>query len=134
MGLKPTDISINLKSVPVGIEDEKAVEQRKRIAKAFEQQWDSLQARALVAHAAECEDPVFCEKQPCFKWEPDKIVATAPVERRGRKKKVEVEEESEDLYVKAVNKINEPKSKKNVLDMSKESLVKNTVDLEQKKE
>ncbi len=75
MGLKPTDIQITLKSEPIGIEDEKAVEQRKRIAKAFEQQHSALQARALVAHASDCDDPLFCSKQPCFKWEPDKIVA-----------------------------------------------------------
>ena len=74
MGLKPSDISINLKSVPMGIEDEKSVEQRKRIDAVFRDQANALQSRALVAHGADCEDPLFCAKQPCFKWEPDKIV------------------------------------------------------------
>jgi hypothetical protein len=105
MGLKPSDININLKASPIGIEDEKAVEQRKRIAKAFEMQHESLQARALVAHGADCDDPLFCAKQKCFIWEPDKIVADSlktvlgrppviKVETRGRKPKKDVDSES----------------------------------------
>ena len=104
MGLKPSDISISLKSVPIGIEDEKSVEQRKRIAKAFEVQHNDLQARALVAHGADCDDSLYCSKQPCFKWEPDKIVADSlkvvtgrppviKVETRGRKPKKDVDSE-----------------------------------------
>lgn len=75
MGLKPSDISISIKASPVGLEDIKAVEQRKRIGIAFEEQAGELQARALVAHAADCDDPLFCSKQPCFKWQSDKIVS-----------------------------------------------------------
>ena len=102
MGLKPCDINISLKSAPTGIEDTKGVEQRKRIAKAFEVQHSDLQARALVAHGSDCEDPLFCSKQRCFKWEPDKIVAETlksvsgglpkiNVETRGRKRKKDVD-------------------------------------------
>lgn len=106
MGLKPSDIGITVRASPIGIEDEKAVEQRKRIAKAFEQQHNLLQARALVAHASDCDDPLFCEKQPCFKWEPDQIVADSlkivtgrppviKVETSGRKHKIDVDSEAE---------------------------------------
>ena len=97
MGLKPSDISISLKSVPTGIEDEKAVEQRKRIAKAFEVQHQDLQARALVAHGDDCDDPLFCRKQPCFKWEPDKIVAETLKKVSGGIPKIKVDlEEKKD--------------------------------------
>lgn len=96
MGLKPTDIQISLKSAPVGIEDEKAVEQRKRIAKAFEQQHNALQQRALVAHSSDCDDPLFCGKQPCFKWEPDKIVADSLRTVTGRPPKIKVEIETKE--------------------------------------
>jgi hypothetical protein len=96
MGLKPSDISISLKAVPTGIEDVKAVEQRKRIAKAFEMQHEDLQARALVAHGADCDDPLFCGKQPCFKWEPDKIVADSLKLVAGRPPKIKVEIEAKE--------------------------------------
>ncbi len=91
MGLKCSDISISLKASPIGIEDEKAVEQRKRIDAAFREQEYHLQAKALVAHAADCDDPVFCDKQPCFKWEPDKIVGKSYVKRIGRPRKIIVD-------------------------------------------
>ena len=97
MGLKPSDIGISIKAAPIGIEDEKAVEQRKRIDALFREQANHLQAKALVAHAADCDDPVFCEKQPCFKWEPDKIVDTIKVEGRGRKKKIDVDLEQKEV-------------------------------------
>ncbi len=108
MGLRPSDIGISIKSTPIGIEDEKAVEQRKRIGKAFEMQYPDLQARALVAHGADCDDPLFCSKQPCFKWEPDKIVADSlkivtgrppviKVETRGRKRKIDLDSEEKQV-------------------------------------
>lgn len=91
MGLKTSDISISLKASPIGIEDEKAVEQRKRIDAVFRDQEHHLQSKALMAHSIDCDDPVFCMKQPCFKWEPDKIVSEVKTIGRPKKKKIEVD-------------------------------------------
>lgn len=57
----------------------------KRVAKAFEEQAQQMQARALKSHGSDCKDPAFCTKQKCFTWEPDTIVKKSIVKRRMRR-------------------------------------------------
>jgi hypothetical protein len=69
-GIKTKDIFS-----PVAQEDTRDAATRKRVAESIERQWEQLSARALKAHAADCPDPWTCKRNPCFKWEPDKIVS-----------------------------------------------------------
>lgn len=63
-------------------------ETRKRVAKAFEQQAQQMQMRAMKAHDASCIDPWTCKKTICYTWEPDRIVKCSIVKRKpGRPKK-----------------------------------------------
>lgn len=66
---------------PVEQEDPRTQESIKRTRKTFEEQQQQMQARAMKAHAADCPDPWTCKKNPCFKWEPDKIVGKPIIER-----------------------------------------------------
>lgn len=92
IGLKTSDVQIKLKGSSIVTEDESAVNLRKRIHKAFDDQQSELHGRGLVPHSAECQDPLSCVKQPCFKWEPDKIVRTFIVNTN----LVEIKVDSED--------------------------------------
>ena len=64
---------------------------RKRVAKAFEEQQEQMQSRAMKAHDVTCEDPISCKKAICFQWAPDKIVKVEveEIKKRGRPKKGE---------------------------------------------
>lgn len=64
---------------------------RKRVAKAFEEQQQQMQSRAMKAHDPKCEDPTSCKKTFCYQWAPDKIVKVEIEEKRkrGRPKKGE---------------------------------------------
>ena len=48
---------------------------RRRVTKAIDAQWEELNKRALKPHDLSCAEPSFCEKNPCFVWEPDTIVS-----------------------------------------------------------
>ena len=43
-----------------------------RVKEAFKQQKQEIQLRALKPH--QCNDPLSCEKDPCWVFEPDKLV------------------------------------------------------------
>lgn len=58
---------------------------RERVAKAFKEQAQQMQARALKSHGSDCKDPAFCTKQKCFVWAPDTIVKKSIVKRRMRR-------------------------------------------------
>ena len=45
-----------------------------RIQKVFKEQEAQMKARALKPHEIDC-DIDFCQKEICWKWEPDKIVS-----------------------------------------------------------
>ena len=64
--------------------DTRAHEMIKRIRKAFEQQQQAMNTRALKSHDPSCRDLLSCKKKHCFKREPDKIVS-GPYEVKGRK-------------------------------------------------
>ena len=49
-------------------------EAHKKVAAIFEQQAAQMGARAFIAHEMGC-DEFTCTKNPCWKWEPDKIVS-----------------------------------------------------------
>ena len=51
---------------------------RKRVNQAIDDQWQQIQARALVAHEPGC-DPFTCSKSVCFKYVGDKIVSAPKV-------------------------------------------------------
>lgn len=55
-------------------EDARQRETSKRVGAIFEQQAAQLGARAFIAHEIGC-DEWTCTKNPCWKWEPDKIVS-----------------------------------------------------------
>jgi hypothetical protein len=78
-GIKSKDIFM-----PTVQEDTRDAATRKRVAESIASQWEQLSARALKAHAADCPDPWTCKKNPCFIWEPDKIVS-APYEVENKK-------------------------------------------------
>jgi len=61
--------------VPVAQEDMRAATDVKNFNKSFDQQQKQMQAKAMVAHEPDC-DVITCTKVSCFKWEPDKIIAT----------------------------------------------------------
>lgn len=67
---------------PMVQQDERQMETIKRVHKAFKDQQEQMQARAMKAHDSSCVDPVFCTKSPCFVYEPDKIVGTETVARK----------------------------------------------------
>ena len=65
--------------------DTRSHEMIKRIRKAFEQQQQAMNIRALKAHDPSCKDLLSCKKKHCFKREPDKIVSEPyEVKRRGK--------------------------------------------------
>lgn len=43
-----------------------------RVKESFKQQEQEMQMRALKPH--QCNDPLTCTKDPCWEFEPDKIV------------------------------------------------------------
>jgi len=55
--------------------DQRDIETRKRVKKAFEAQSVQMQSRAMKAHDPSCKDLDTCKKRKCFKVEPDKIVS-----------------------------------------------------------
>lgn len=66
---------------PVAQEDQRTMEAVQRTRKAFAEQRQQMQTRALKAHAADCPDPWTCTKSPCFVWIPDKIIGKPEVVR-----------------------------------------------------
>lgn len=54
---------------------------KKRVSKAFKEQQQQMQARALKAHEVTC-DPLSCDKNVCFKRVPDEIKKRTTVKRR----------------------------------------------------
>lgn len=63
---------------------------KKRVQKQFDEQEQSMNARALKPHA--CPDPLSCVKRVCFKRTPDKIVSS-PYQVGKRGKRIDVESE-----------------------------------------
>lgn len=64
--------------------DQREAATRQRVNKAFDQQTNVMNSRALKAHDPACPDPVICKKRKCFKPVPDKIVSEAyEVKKRG---------------------------------------------------
>lgn len=59
---------------PTVQEDVRDIETRKRVAAAFEAQANQIHMRAMKQHS--CDDPMSCTKRICFKFVPDKIIAT----------------------------------------------------------
>lgn len=51
-----------------------------RVRRMFEEQKKQMNMRAKVAHGPTCESPDICTKNPCFVFQPDKIVETSIVE------------------------------------------------------
>jgi len=88
IGLKTVDIKIRSHVAPIVSEDEAAVRQRERINQLFIKQQNNLNTTALIPHAADCHDNWTCTRQPCFKWEPDKIVGK-PVAMYGQQDSLE---------------------------------------------
>ena len=68
-----TDVQYST-SVPTVQEDVRDLETHKRVAAAFEAQATVMHRRAMKQHS--CNDPISCKKSFCFKFVPDKIVAT----------------------------------------------------------
>lgn len=69
---------------PMVQEDIRSKEQVRRFIKSFEEQRQALNIKALKPH--ECQDPISCEKDKCFNWEPDKIIRTMRIRPLRRKK------------------------------------------------
>lgn len=63
-------------------EDVSTRQTRKSINKIFEQQKQSMDARALKAHDARCKDIWLCNKEICFVATADKIVSQSTVPRK----------------------------------------------------
>lgn len=63
--------------------DQRDIETRKRVKKAFEAQKAQMEARAMKAHDVTCGNIQDCKKKKCFKWEPDKIVSEPKEVKRG---------------------------------------------------
>jgi hypothetical protein len=59
---------------PTAQEDTRDTLARKRVNKVFDDQWETIQARAQKAHDPQCEDSWTCTKDVCWKFVPDKIV------------------------------------------------------------
>ena len=62
-------------------EDTRDAATKKRVQMSIQDQWQSLNARALKRHCFECPDPWTCTKNPCFIPVGDKIVGTSTVTR-----------------------------------------------------
>ena len=69
--------------VPKHQVDQRDIETRKRVKKAFEAQAQQMQSRAMKAHDASCVNVETCKKKKCFKWEPDKIISEPKEVKRG---------------------------------------------------
>jgi len=65
--------------VAISQEDPRKIQSVKNTRKAFKDQQQAMQMRAMKAHAAECDDTFTCTAEPCFKWESDKVVKTETV-------------------------------------------------------
>lgn len=63
-------------------EDPENAATRKRVRKAFEEQQQELNARAMKAHDPTCPDTWECKKEQCFVWEPNKIVGKPEIVKR----------------------------------------------------
>ncbi len=63
--------------------DQRDIETRKRVKKAFEAQKAQMEARTMKAHDPSCKDVSTCNKKKCFKWETDKIVSEPYEVKRG---------------------------------------------------
>lgn len=74
-------------------EDPRHQESLKRTRKTFEDQQQQMDTRAMKAHAADCPDPWTCTRNPCFKWEPDKIVGGVYRMENKRVKRLQQEQE-----------------------------------------
>lgn len=59
---------------------------RQAVRKAFEQQEQSMNARALKPHDPCCSDPLTCAKKICFIKKPDTIVKKSTVSENERRK------------------------------------------------
>ena len=68
-------------------EDPKSHESIKRTRKAFMEQEEQMKARALKPHSYDCPDPFTCTKNPCFIYEPDKIIRKIQVRRKTNEKR-----------------------------------------------
>jgi hypothetical protein len=73
---------------PIAQEDTRAINNVKEFNKAFDQQEQQMQARALVAHEPGC-DVISCNKVSCFKHEPDKVVSDTKPKRKRTKKPIQ---------------------------------------------
>jgi len=66
---------IAVKSPEVVQSDPASEDAIKIVDRIFENQWESLNTRALKPHSADCRDSWACTKESCFKVERDKIVS-----------------------------------------------------------
>jgi hypothetical protein len=80
IGVKPLPPTVSATNFMV-TEDERATETRKRVNKAFDNQWNQMQLKGLKPHAFDCLDPFTCIKSVCFVWDPDKTIRTFTVDR-----------------------------------------------------
>lgn len=76
--LMNNDITVSV--IPTVQEDTRSIKAVKRVRKAFEQQQEAMNIRALKRHS--CSDPDLCTKRICFENIPDKIVHTEIVPRK----------------------------------------------------
>lgn len=74
-------------------EDPEVAATKKRVRKAFEDQQQQLHARSMKAHNPDCPDTWQCTKDPCFIWQPDKIVHKEVVKSRLTRKRIAEREE-----------------------------------------
>ena len=84
---KESGVSSSRSSVPTQVTDTRDAATRKRVNKAFDEQWAQMQARAFQAHEPGC-DPLTCTKSICFKWEADKIVSKPTTIKAGGSKEL----------------------------------------------
>lgn len=53
-------------------EDSRDTQARKRVKDLFDKEEKYINTRALNPHS--CDDPIGCQKDDCYKWQPDKII------------------------------------------------------------
>ncbi len=78
-------IKSNIAYSPLAQEDPRDISIKHSVRAQIDQQWQAMNARALKCHDPKCLDPWTCTKNPCFVYEPDKIVASVAVERKRTK-------------------------------------------------
>ncbi len=66
---------------PITREDPRVARSIANVRKAFKNQEQAMNARALKPHDGSCKDPLTCKKIKCFEIVPDKIVSTKVVKR-----------------------------------------------------